>query len=91
MLPVRIGRSRGQTLVVDRRHAGVSGHHLAIVDLDANGAQVIVHGDNGVNLGGTTRACGAQFHWPVGTTLVLDPPSGAEPACTLRLEPPEQL
>ena len=53
LLPVSVGRSRHQTLVVDRRHEGVSGHHLDIVEIDpAGGCVVVVHGDNGVTIDG---------------------------------------
>ena len=58
-------------------------------ELDAQGAQVVVHGDNGVVLDGATQACGTRFHWRTGTTLVLEAASGDGPACTLRLEAPE--
>src|SRR4030095_16287206 len=37
-LRVSVGRSRSQTLVVDRRHEAVSGHHLDIVELDDTAA-----------------------------------------------------
>ena len=39
-------------MVIDRRHEGVSGHHLSITDIDAAGAGGVVHGDNGVSIDG---------------------------------------
>jgi pSer/pThr/pTyr-binding forkhead associated (FHA) protein len=57
LLPVSVGRSRHQTLVVDRGHEGVSGHHLDIVELDPDGGCVVaVHGDNGVTIDGVAHA-----------------------------------
>ncbi|HEY2188279.1 MAG TPA: FHA domain-containing protein, partial [Caldimonas sp.] len=44
-LPFTIGRSRDQTLVIDRRHAGVSGHHVVLDALDDDGVHGIVDGD----------------------------------------------
>jgi len=85
-LPVRVGRSRNQTLVVDRRHESVSGQHLELVALDAEGAQVAVHGDNGVLLEGVPHPSGARFHWKAGETLVLGAAVHDDPVCTLVLE-----
>jgi hypothetical protein len=84
-LPVTVGRSRNQTLVVDRRHEGVSGHHLDIVELDESGAQVVVHGDNGVLIEGVPHATGARFRWKVGETMVLGASPHDHPTCTLTL------
>ncbi|HUP08448.1 MAG TPA: FHA domain-containing protein [Caldimonas sp.] len=82
-LPVRVGRSRSQTLVVDRVHDGVSGHHLEIVALDDHGAHIVVHGDNGVLVDGVPHACGSRLAWKPGETLVLG--ASARDACTLVL------
>jgi len=83
-LPFRIGRSRTQGLVVDWAHADVSGRHLEIVALDAAGARVVVHGDNGVTVDGTSYGPGAEFHWKPGETLRLGAAGGAAP-CELTL------
>lgn len=84
-LPVAVGRSRHQQLVVDRDHEAVSGHHLDIVELDDAGAQVVVHGDNGVIVEGVAYPPGARFRWKVGDTMVLGPPEQGERECTLTL------
>ena len=84
-LPVTVGRSRNQTLVIDRRHEGVSGHHVDIVDLDESGAEVIVHGDNGVLVEGVAHATGARLRWNVGETMVLGPSVHDDSSCTLML------
>ncbi len=84
-LPVSLGRSRSQSLVVDRRHEGVSGHHLEIVELDEAGAQVLVHGDNGVLVDGVAHAAGARLRWRVGQTMVLGGAAGESASCTLTL------
>ncbi|MEO7246250.1 MAG: hypothetical protein ABIX12_14030, partial [Rubrivivax sp.] len=84
-LPVTVGRSRSQTLIVDRRHEGVSGHHLDIVELGTAGATVVVHGDNGVLVEGVNHAQGARFDWRAGQTMVLGDASNEHPACTLTL------
>jgi hypothetical protein len=85
-LPVSVGRSRGQTLVIDWRHEGVSGHHLDIDTIDEHAAHGTVHGDNGVDIGAEHHAVGARFRWPFGASLVLGGSLPGEPACTLRLE-----
>jgi pSer/pThr/pTyr-binding forkhead associated (FHA) protein len=82
-LPVRVGRSRSQTVVVDRVHDGVSGHHLEIVALGDDGAQIVVHGDNGILVEGVPHACGSRLAWKPGETLVLG--ASARDACTLML------
>ncbi len=84
-LPITVGRSRHQQLVVDRAHESVSGHHLDIVELDDAGAQVVVHGDNGVTVEGVAYPAGASFRWKVGDTMVLGPAAEGERECTLRL------
>jgi len=82
-LPVRVGRSRSQTLMVDRAHDGVSGHHLEIAALDDDGAQVVVHGDNGIVVDGVPHACGSRLTWKPGETLVLG--ASMRDGCTLTL------
>jgi len=84
-LPVTIGRSRNQTLVVDRRHDGVSGHHLDIVALDDEGADVVVHGDNGVSIDNTHHAPGSHCRWRLGESMLLGTAADDPPACTLQL------
>ena len=85
-LPVSVGRSRHQTLVVDRSHEGVSGHHLDIVELDASGAcVVVVHGDNGVQIDGARHPSGARVRWQAGQKLVLGDAPQAQVPCVLEL------
>ena len=88
-LPVSVGRSRHQTLVVDRGHEGVSGHHLDIVELDADGATVVVHGDNGVLIEGVRHPSGAQVRWQAGQKLVLGDSAQEHATCTLELTAPD--
>lgn len=84
-LPVTIGRSRNQSLVIDRRHEGVSGHHLSITDIDAAGAGGVVHGDNGVSIDGVGCGPGTRLRWQVGQSLVLGASAHDPLACTLSL------
>ena len=84
-LPATIGRSRDQTLVVDRQHEAVSGRHLEIVAFDDAGAQAVVHGDNGVVIEGVHHGVGAQVAWRFGDTMVLDAADANRPACWLTL------
>jgi pSer/pThr/pTyr-binding forkhead associated (FHA) protein len=83
--PVSVGRSRNQTVVIDRRHDAVSGHHLDIVALDDASVSVHVHGDNGVVVEGVLHPAGTRLRWKPGETLVLDAGAGSEPACRLVL------
>ncbi|HEX6705572.1 MAG TPA: FHA domain-containing protein [Albitalea sp.] len=82
-LPIAVGRSRNQALVIDRAHDAVSGHHLDITEVDDTGAQVIVHGDNGVVVEGIKHAAGARFRWKLGETMVLGVPVKGAPECRL--------
>jgi pSer/pThr/pTyr-binding forkhead associated (FHA) protein len=84
-LPFTIGRSRGQTLVVDRRHEGVSGSHVVIDGVDDEGVHGSVEGDNGIVIDGDAHAAGARFSWRPGQTLVLGGALPGEPTCTLAL------
>ena len=84
-LPFRVGRSRTQGLVIDWAHEDVSGHHVDIGDLDHDGANVLVHGDNGVTVSGVAHPSGARFRWNVGEQMSLGRPVGKEPECTLTL------
>lgn len=85
-LPVSVGRSRSQTLVVDWTHEGVSGRHLAISAIDEHGVTVEVYGDNGVSVAGTTYPQGAQLRWKAGEAMTLGRTIGSEPECRLTLE-----
>ncbi|HET9646324.1 MAG TPA: FHA domain-containing protein [Burkholderiaceae bacterium] len=85
-LPVAVGRSRNQTVVIDRRHDAVSGHHLDIVALDEGSAQVVVHGDNGVIVDGMPYASGACLQWKPGQAMVLGASADDAGACTLMLQ-----
>ena len=87
-LPFSVGRSRSRSLVVPSAHAGVSGHHLDIVSIDAQGAVVEVHGDNGVILGSHRHGPGARLQWASGQTMELGRASAAEPPLVLELGPP---
>jgi pSer/pThr/pTyr-binding forkhead associated (FHA) protein len=84
-LPVTIGRSRGQTIVIDRGHAGVSGQHVVIDALDGEGVGGVVEGDNGIVVAGVARQSGERFVWRPGQPLVLGGALPGEPACTLAL------
>ncbi|HZW73968.1 MAG TPA: FHA domain-containing protein, partial [Caldimonas sp.] len=88
-LPVSVGRSRTQSLVVDWAHEGVSGHHLAISAIDDAGVTVDVYGDNGVIVGGNAYARGAQLRWKPGEAMTLGRKVGNEPECRLTLTRPE--
>ncbi|HUH93057.1 MAG TPA: FHA domain-containing protein [Casimicrobiaceae bacterium] len=85
-LPVSVGRSRSQTLVVDWAHEGVSGRHLAISAIDEHGVTVEVYGDNGVSVAGKTYPQGAQLRWKPGEPMTLGRTIGNEPECQLTLE-----
>jgi pSer/pThr/pTyr-binding forkhead associated (FHA) protein len=89
-LPFTIGRSRGQTLVIDRRHAGVSGHHVAIDAIEDDGVRGSVAGDNGVVVDGVPYNAGARFVWRGGETMVLGGSLPGESPCSLTLEHPLQ-
>ena len=84
-LPLTIGRSRDQAIVIDRRHPGVSGQHVAIDSVDDDGAHGIVHGDNGVDIDGSHHGPGESFDWHPGQSMVLGGALPGEPACTLVL------
>ena len=84
-LPFGIGRSRSQALVVDWAHEDVSGHHLDIERIDETGADVIVHGDNGVKAAGVVHSAGARFRWRVGEAMTLGDAHDKESDCTLTL------
>lgn len=83
-LPFTVGRSRSQSLVIGRRHEGVSGQHIEITALDDDGAAVSVHGDNGVQIDGTQHAAGSRLHWRAGQSMRLGA-AADEPPCTLTL------
>ena len=84
-LPFTIGRSRDQAIVIDRRHPGVSGQHVAIDAIDDDGVHGVVHGDNGIVIDGVALRPGARFDWRPGQTLVLGGALAGEPACALVL------
>jgi hypothetical protein len=85
-LPLAVGRSRNQALVIDRQHDGVSGHHLDILEVDPQSALVLVHGDNGVLVDGQHHGPGARVCWHAGTSMVLGESALDPAACTLVLE-----
>jgi hypothetical protein len=84
-LPFRVGRSRSQALVIDWAHADVSGRHFEIISLDESGAQIVVHGDNGVTVNGTSYGPGSELKWKPGETLLLGAAAEQESSCTLTL------
>ena len=84
-LPFAIGRSRTQSLVVDGAHADVSGRHVEIVAVDEDGATVVVHGDNGVSVGGVAHLPGTRFLWRKGETMTIGRAGADAPACTVSL------
>jgi hypothetical protein len=84
-LPFRVGRSRSQALVIDWAHADVSGRHFEIISLDESGAQIVVHGDNGVTVNGTSYGPGSELKWKLGETLLLGGAAEQESSCTLTL------
>jgi hypothetical protein len=84
-LPLAVGRSRNQALVVDRQYESVSGHHLDIVEIDSNGVHVLVHGDNGVVVAGHAHPSGTRFVWRSGECMVLAASPNDHPTCTLTL------
>jgi hypothetical protein len=84
-LPITIGRSRGQTLVIGWSHAGVSGHHVEIEEIDDDEARGVVRGDNGIDIGDVHLGAGDRFPWPVGKTMVLGGSLPGEKPCRLLL------
>ena len=70
---------------MDWAHEGVSGHHVDILNIDEAGAEVAVHGDNGVTVEGTTHPSGHRFRWRLNERMTLGRASGEEPECTLML------
>ena len=71
--------------MIDWAHADVSGRHFEIVALDESGAQIVVHGDNGVTVDGKTHGPGTQFKWTPGQTLLLGNDAAQESSCVLTL------
>ena len=84
-LPFTIGRSRNQSLVVDRSLMAVSGRHVEIVSIGDEGADIVVHGNNGVVIGERTCETGARTTWHAGETMTLGRHAGDAAACTLTL------
>ena len=81
----------GQGLAIDWAHEGVSGHHLDITGIDDTGASVVVHGDNGVAVAGTSYPAGSRMHWKFGESMALGRTIGDEPECRLTLSRPAAL
>jgi pSer/pThr/pTyr-binding forkhead associated (FHA) protein len=84
-LPLSIGRSRSQALVIDWAHESVSGRHVEITDIDEAGVNVVVHGDNGVTVAGIAYPLGSRFHWKAGESMTLGRRVGREAECSLTL------
>jgi hypothetical protein len=84
-LPFSIGRSRDQALAIDWAHEGVSGHHVDITAIDESGVTVVVHGDNGIRLAGTSYPPGSRMQWKSGESIALGRVIGREPECELTL------
>jgi hypothetical protein len=89
VLPVSVGRSRHQTLVVDRSHEGVSGHHLDIVEIDPEAAARRRPRRQRRHVDGAAHATGARVRWLPGQKLVLGDGSAAAVPCVLELAPPQ--
>jgi pSer/pThr/pTyr-binding forkhead associated (FHA) protein len=84
-LPISVGRSRNQSLVVDWTHEGVSGHHMEISAIDEEGVTVEVYGDNGVTIAGAPYPSGAHVRWKPGESMTLGRSIAQEPECRLTL------
>jgi hypothetical protein len=84
-LPFSIGRSRRRNLVIDWDHEGVSGHHLDITAIDDEGVTLVVHGDNGITIGGASHPPGTRLRWKPGEAMALGHVVGREPECRLVL------
>ncbi len=84
-LPFSIGRSRRGGLVIDWAHEGVSGPHLDITAIDDEGVTLVVHGDNGIAIGGASHPRGARLRWKPGEAMALGRVVGHEPECRLTL------
>jgi len=84
-LPFTIGRSRSQSLVVDRSLVAVSGRHVEILAIGDAGADIVVHGDNGVVIDDRIWATGARVTWHAGETMTLGRHTGEAAGCTLTL------
>jgi pSer/pThr/pTyr-binding forkhead associated (FHA) protein len=84
-LPFSIGRSRSQSLVIDWAHQSVSGQHLEITQIDSAGVDVVVHGDNGVAVAGTSYQPGARLRWKPGESMTLGRSVDSELECRLTL------
>ena len=70
-LPFRVGRSRNQALVVDWAHERSVGTAPRDRGARCRGADVVVHGDNGVASNGVSYGPGANLRWKAGETLRL--------------------
>ena len=84
-IPDRDGSLARLGQVVGRAHELVSGHHLDIIEIDDAGAQVLVHGDNGVVVEGVEHAAGTHFVWHIGQTMLLGAAQQPGPQCSLAL------
>lgn len=87
-LPYAIGRGSGQNYVVPAANAGVSGEHLVIERLTAEGAEVFNKAakKNGTALAGELQP--ERFFWPYGAEVQLAPRWSRELAVKLVLKRP---
>ena len=76
-----IGRSRGQAIVVDRRHQGVSGHHLEIDAIDEQAAQGTCTATTASSIDGRRHAPARASTGRSATMLCSAARLPGEPAC----------
>jgi hypothetical protein len=87
-LPFTIGRGQDRDYTTSPAHAGVSGKHLIIEDIDGSGAQVLneAHAKNGTALDGTLQP--ERFFWPFDAEIVLAPKWRKDPPVRIVLKRP---
>jgi hypothetical protein len=87
-LPFTIGRGQDRDYTTSPAHAGVSGRHLVIEDIDDRGAQVWneAHHKNGTALGETLQP--ERFFWPFDAEIVLAPKWRKDPPVRIVLKRP---
>lgn len=87
-LPYTVGRAEDRDYPVPAAHAGVSGRHLSIVEITADGARVANEAceKNGTALNGELQP--AEFFWPFGAEIVLAPKWRRDPPVRIVLKRP---
>lgn len=84
-MPVRIGRSPTNELVVPQSQANVSREHLVVHSITEAGMDIEVIGRSGVMLESTLHRKSERFNCSWGATLLLTRPRDGRPPCTLTL------